>query len=203
MGPEYSNSEIENILKKYNLKFKKNKNVFPYVAKKLANQKLVGWYQGKMEFSHRALGNRSILADPRNAKMKDIINKAIKYRENFRPFAPAVLGEKAHEIFEISKKNKIEFMEKAVLVRSKWKNKIPAATHIDGTARVQTVYKNYNSKFYNLISEFYKITDIPVLINTSFNLNGEPIVEGPSDAIRTFFTCGLDVLVLGDYIIEK
>ena len=203
LGPEYSNIEIEKTLKKYNLKFYKTKNLFSLIAKKLSKQKLVAWYQGKMEFSHRALGNRSILADPRDKRMKQIINEAIKYREEFRPFAPAVLGEKSHEIFQIDKNKKIEFMEKAVIVKKKWRKKIPAVTHNDGTARVQTVYKNFNSKFYKLINEFYKITDVPVLLNTSFNLNGEPIVESPSDAIRTFFTCGLDILVLGDYIIEK
>ena len=135
--------------------------------------------------------------------MKNIINKAVKYREGFRPFAPAVLGEKAHEIFDIKKGKKIEFMEKAIMVKNNWKKIIPAVTHIDGTARVQTVFENYNPKFYKLIKEFYKLTNVPVLVNTSFNLNGEPIVENPSDAIRTFHTCGLDVLVLGEYIIEK
>ena len=203
LGPSYENQEIEKTLKKYNLKFYKSKNLYFDVAKKIADQKLIGWYQGKMEFSHRALGNRSIIADPRKKNMKNIINKAVKYRESFRPFAPAVLGEKAHEIFEINKNEKIEFMEKAVMVKSGWKKKIPATTHVDGSARVQTVYKNFNPRFYNLINEFYKITNVPVLVNTSFNLNGEPIVESPSDAIRTFFTCGLDVLVLQDYIIKK
>ena len=101
------------------------------------------------------------------------------------------------------KKTKIEFMEKAVLVRNKWRKKIPAVTHIDGTARVQTVNKNANPKFYDLIRAFYKITDVPVLLNTSFNLNGEPIVMSPTDAIRTFYTCGLDILVIGDYTVEK
>ncbi len=203
LGPKYSNREIENLLTKYSLKFRKIKKITTYVAEKISKGYLVGWFQDRMEFTHRALGNRSILADPRNKNMKNIINKAVKYREGFRPFAPAVLGEKAHEIFDIKKEKKIEFMEKAIMVKNNWKKIIPAVTHIDGTARVQTVFENYNPKFYKLIKEFYKLTNVPVLVNTSFNLNGEPIVENPSDAIRTFHTCGLDVLVLGEYIIEK
>ena len=203
LGPKYSDREIENLLKKYGLKFKKIKNISSYIAKKISKGYLIGWFQDRMEFTHRALGNRSILADPRNKNTQNIINEAVKYRESFRPFAPSVLGEKAHEIFDIKKNKKIEFMEKAIMVRNNWKKKIPAVTHVDGTARVQTVFENYNPKFYKLIEEFYKLTNVPVLVNTSFNLNGEPIVENPSDAIRTFHTCGLDILVLGDYIIEK
>ncbi len=203
LGPKYSNIEIENLLKKYGLKFKKIKKISSYVAQMISKGYLVGWFQDRMEFTHRALGNRSILADPRNKNMKNIINKAVKYRESFRPFAPAVLGEKAHEIFDIKKDNKIEYMEKAIMVKDNWRKKIPAVTHVDGTARVQTVFENYNPKFYKLIKEFYKLTKVPILVNTSFNLNGEPIVENPSDAIRTFYTCGLDILVLGEYIIEK
>ena len=156
-----------------------------------------------MEFSHRALGNRSILADPRSSKVKDLVNQAIKFRESFRPFAPAVLDREAYKIFHMKKNDKIYFMEKAVKVRKVWRKKIPAITHIDNTARVQTVNKSINPIFYDLISEFYKITKTPVLLNTSFNLNGEPIVCSPKDAIRTFFSGGLDILVLGNFIIKK
>ena len=134
--------------------------------------------------------------------MQKKVNSAVKYRESFRPFAPATIEEKASEIFDISKKTKIPFMEKAVLVK-KLEKKIPAVVHVDGTARVQTINKDFNKKFYNLINEFYKITNVPVLLNTSFNLNGEPIVMSPSDAIRTFHICGLDILVLQDYVVEK
>lgn len=203
LGPQYTRVEIISTIKKYNLKFHKPKNISNYVANKLAKGYLAGWFQDKMEFSHRALGNRSILADPRNKQMQKKVNSAIKYRESFRPFAPAVIDEKAYTIFDIRKKTKIEFMEKAVKVRKKWRKLIPAVTHIDGTARVQTVNKKNNPKFYNLINEFYKITNVPVLLNTSFNLNGEPVVMSPTDAIRTFYTCGLDFLVLGEYIVEK
>ena len=173
------------------------------VAKKISEGKLIGWFQGNMEFSHRALGNRSILADPRNPKTKDIVNKAIKFRESFRPFAPAVLEDHAHKLFEMKKNQKIYFMEKATIVKKKWQTLIPAVTHVDGSARVQTVSKLVNPIFYELIHEFYKITKVPVILNTSFNLNGEPIVCSPKDAIRTFYSCGLDILVMGNYVIEK
>ena len=203
LGPGYSDNEIEILLKKYNLKYSKPKNITKYIANKISNGHLIGWFQDRMEFTHRALGNRSILADPRKIEMQLKVNSAVKYRETFRPFAPAVLEEKASEIFDIKKNAKIEFMEKAVHVKNKWKKNIPAVVHVDGTARVQTVSKKFNLTFYNLINEFYKITKVPVLLNTSFNLNGEPIVMSPSDAIRTFHTCGLDTLVLQNYVIEK
>ena len=156
-----------------------------------------------MEFTHRALGNRSILADPRGSKIKDFINNAVKYRENFRPFAPAVMEEYSHIIFDINKSTKIDFMEKTVQVKTNWRKRLPAITHIDNSARVQTVSKSYNEKFYNLIKEFYRITDVPVLVNTSFNLNSQPIVCDPTDAIKTFFSCGLDILAIGDYVVMK
>ena len=203
-GPGFSNNEIKNEILKSKLKYiKSGKNLTNITAQYLSEGKLVGWFQGNMEFSHRALGNRSILADPRNSKMKDLVNKAIKFRESFRPFAPAVLDSEAHKIFDMKKNDKIFFMEKAVKVRDLWKKKIPAITHIDNTARVQTVMKSVNPIFFDLISEFNKITKIPILLNTSFNLNGEPIVCTPRDAIRTFFSCGLDILILGDFIIKK
>ena len=173
------------------------------MAKKISEGKLIGWFQGRMEFGHRALGNRSILADPRNPKMKRIINEAVKFREGFRPFAPAVLDDFLTEIFEIPKNEKVYYMERAVDVKKNWKKKIPAVTHIDGTARVQTVTKASNKEFYNLIRSFYKITNVPIIINTSFNLNGEPIVMSPEHAIRTFYSCGLDTLVIGNYVINK
>ncbi len=203
-GPGFSRTEIKDEILKSKLEFTEFKDGLSIqTAKYLAKGKLVGWFQGNMEFSHRALGNRSILADPRNSKIKDLINKAIKFRENFRPFAPAVLEKDAHKIFDIKKSNKVFFMEKAVKVKKIWRKKIPGVTHIDNTARVQTVNKSINPIFFELISEFNKITNTPVLLNTSFNLNGEPIVCSPKDAIRTFFSCGLDVLVLGDFVIKK
>ena len=203
LGPGYSNADILSLLKKYNLTFYKPDNISKYIAKRISKGHLIGWFQDRMEFTHRALGNRSILADPRKLEMQLKVNSAVKYRETFRPFAPAVLEEHASKIFMINKKTRVPFMEKAVSVKSEWKRKIPAVVHVDGTARVQTVSKKFNSSFYDLINEFYKITNVPVLLNTSFNLNGEPIVMSPSDAIRTFHTCGLDTLVLQDYVILK
>jgi len=202
-GPDYSNEFIKNELKKFKANFIQPKNLCDYIANKISKGKLIGWFQGRMEFGHRALGNRSILADPRNPNMKRIINEAVKFREGFRPFAPAVLDDFLTEIFEIPKNEKIYYMERAVEVKKYWRKKIPAVTHVDGTARVQTVTKKSNNKFYNLINSFYKITGAPILINTSFNLNGEPIVMSPEHAIRTFYSCGLDTLVIGDYVINK
>ncbi len=203
LGPSFSNKEIIETIKKYNLKYSKPKNVCSYTAEKLNRGYLIGWFQGNMEFSHRALGNRSIIADPRKKVFKEKVNSAIKYRESFRPFAPAVLENHAHKIFDLRKSEKVYFMEKAIKVKKNWKEKIPAVVHVDNTARVQTVSKKLNQKFYKLIEEFNKITSVPVILNTSFNLNGEPVVLSPSDAIRTFYTCGLDYLVLGDYVIKK
>ena len=203
LGPSYSESEIENTLKKYKLKYSKPKNIEKYIAKKISEKKLIGWFQGRMEFTHRALGNRSILGDPRSANVKDLINKAVKYRENFRPFAPAVMEEFSHQIFDLKKSAKVDFMEKTVQVKKNWQKTLPAITHVDNSARVQTVSKSYNKKFHNLINEFYKITKVPVLVNTSFNLNGQPIVCDPTDAVKTFYSCGLDILAIGDFVVEK
>ena len=203
LGPKYKNKEVEDLLIKYGLKYKKVKNRSSYVAKKISQGHLIGWFQDRMEFTHRALGNRSILADPRKFETQKKVNLAVKYRESFRPFAPAVLENEAYKIFKMKKQTRIEFMEKAVKVRNNWLKKIPAVVHVDKTARVQTVSEKFNPTFYRLIKEFYKITNVPVILNTSFNLNGEPIVMTPSDAIRTFYTCGLDILVLENYVIEK
>ena len=167
------------------------------VAQAIANGKIIGWFQGKSESGNRALGNRSILADPRNPDIKDIINQTIKKREDFRPFAPAVLEEYYKEYFDTNSPS--PYMSRICKVKS---NKVPGITHVDGTARIQTVNKNFNEKFYNLINEFYKITGIPMLLNTSFNCQ-EPIVETPEDAIKTFNKTNLDLLVINSYILRK
>ena len=167
------------------------------VAQEIANGKIVGWFQGKSESGNRALGNRSILADPRNPDIKDIINSTIKKREDFRPFAPAVLEEHYKEYFDTNSPS--PYMSRICKVKS---DKVPGITHVDNTARIQTVNKQFNEKFYNLIDEFYKITGIPMLLNTSFNCH-EPIVESPEDAIRTFKRTELDILVINNYIIRK
>ena len=167
------------------------------VAQAIADGKIVGWFQGKSESGNRALGNRSILADPRNPNIKDIINHTIKMREDFRPFAPAVLEEHYKEYFDTRLPS--PYMSRICKVKT---DKVPGITHVDGTARIQTVNKNFNEKFYNIINEFYKITGIPMLLNTSFNCQ-EPIVETPEHAIRTFKRTALDMLVIGERIIKK
>ena len=202
-GPSYSDDNVKKILDNFKIKYKKSKNIYLETAKHLSEGKIIGWFQDKMEFGQRALGNRSILCDPRKKNFQDKVNKAVKFRESFRPFAPAILHEKANDVFEKPKQRNIYFMERVYKIKKKWHKIIPAVTHIDGTGRLQTVNKDIHKKFYNLIKEFYKITDVPVLLNTSFNLNGEPVVMKPEDAIKTFYSCGLDILVIGNYIIKK
>ena len=203
LGPNYSSDKIKKDLIKYKLKFKYEKNISQVASQELVNGKLVGWFQGGMEFGQRALGNRSILADPRNKNSKVRVNQAVKYRESFRPFAPAVIDKYAHQYFDLAKDEKIPFMEKVVMVKKEKRNIVPAVVHKDFTARVQTVDNQTNKIFYNLINDFYKKTGVPILLNTSFNLNGEPIVCSPTDAIRTFYSCGLDILVMGNFIVYK
>ena len=203
LGPQYTNNEILKIIKINKLKYKKINNIEKLIAQEIENGKIIGHFSGSMEFGHRALGNRSILADPRIKKNKDKVNKLIKFRENFRPFAPATLTEFSNDIFEMPLNRKVNFMERVYLIKKKWRSKIPAVTHIDGSGRIQTVSKETNKRFYKIIKEFYNLTGVPVVLNTSFNLNGEPVVMTPEDAIRTFYTCGLDILVLNDYIIYK
>lgn len=167
------------------------------IAQEIADGKIVGWFQGKSESGNRALGNRSILADPRNPNIKDIINHTIKMREDFRPFAPAVLEEHYKEYFDTRLPS--PYMSRICKVKS---DKVPGITHVDNTARIQTVNKKFNEKFYNIINEFYKITGIPMLLNTSFNCR-EPIVESPKQAINTFKRTELDILVINDKVICK
>jgi carbamoyltransferase len=157
----------------------------------------VGWYQGRSESGNRALGNRSILADPRNPNIKDIINKTIKFREDFRPFAPSVLEEHYQEYFDTNQPS--PYMSRIVPVKSK---AIPGVTHVDGTARIQTVNRHFNERFYQVIDEFRKITGIPMLLNTSFN-SQEPMVETPKQAVDCFKRTGLNLLVIDNYLIGK
>ena len=167
------------------------------VARAIADGKIVGWFQGQSESGNRALGNRSILADPRNPNIKSIINDTIKMREDFRPFAPAVLEEHYKEYFDTNSPS--PYMSRICKVKT---DKVPGVTHVDGTARIQTVNKEFNEKFYNIINEFYKITGIPMLLNTSFNCQ-EPIVETPQHAINTFERTALDLLVINNYVVRK
>lgn len=202
LGPEYSNDEIEKFLIKNEIQYHRleNETLIKKTVELLVDKKVVGWFQGRMEWGPRALGNRSILADPRDEKMKDIVNLKIKFRESFRPFAPTVLLDKVSEYFELNRQS--PYM---LLVDQVKENKriIPAVTHLDGSARIQTIAREDNSLYYDLINEFYKLTGVPVIINTSFNVRGEPIVCSPEDAYRCFMRTNMDNLVMGNFLINK
>jgi carbamoyltransferase len=170
-------------------------------ARLLTDGKLVGWVQGRAEYGPRALGNRSILADPRDAKIQDIINEKVKFREMFRPFAPSVLHEHADDYFE--NYHESPYMDKTLKIRKSIQNKIAAVCHVDGTGRLQTVKKEWNPRFYELLEQFYQLTQVPVLLNTSFNIMGKPLAHSLEDALTVFMTTGLDVLVVNDYLITK
>lgn len=171
-------------------------------AKLLAEDKIVGWFQGGMEFGQRALGNRSIIANPGRADMKDRINKAVKFREAFRPFAPSVMADEAGRYFEWDGEE-CPFMERVLAIRPEMREVIPAVTHEDGTGRLQMVRREWNPRYYDLIEAFSKLTGVHVILNTSFNLNGEAIVCSPEDALKTFLCSGMDYLVMDDFLIEK
>lgn len=202
LGPEFNNEQCVEALQSRSLIFEKLEDgrIFQKTARKLADGKLVGWFQGRMEWGPRALGNRSFLADPRREDMKDIINLKIKKREKFRPFAPSVLEEKSPEYFAHSDPS--PFMQNAFAVHSDKKDLIPAVTHVDGTARPQTVNKNLNPTYWQLIREFENLTNVPLILNTSFNVQ-EPIVCTPSDAIDCFLRTGVDYLVLNNLFIDR
>ena len=203
-GEEFSEQQLAEIVREYKIP---NAETVTDPSKSAANDlkegKLVGWFQGRTEFGQRALGNRSILADPRKKEMKDLINSAVKFREGFRPFAPAILADRVSEYFECSNETRVPFMEKIIKIRKEKRDEIPSVVHVDGTGRLQTVDADDSPRFHALINAFEKLTGVPVVLNTSFNLNGEPIVNSPKDAIRTFFSCGLDILYLGHTRIEK
>jgi carbamoyltransferase len=205
VGKKYSDQEVhdasQRLLTRIQTTQVKSDNICRDTAKLLADQKVVGWFQDRSEFGPRALGNRSLIADPRKPEMKDILNSRVKHRQPFRPFAPIVLYERAREIFEGEEDS--PFMLIAKNVRPEWRDKIPAIVHVDGTARVQTVREDTNPMLYRLLKEFDALTGVPVLINTSFNVKGEPIVETPHDAVVCFMTTGADHLVLHDTLISK
>lgn len=198
MGRNYSDKEILNALSESGFKYEKVQNPEMTAAKLLAQEKIIGWFQGKSEYGPRALGNRSILCSPIPPGMKDKLNAQVKHRESFRPFAPICLQEHASEYFDLNCPS--PFM---LLIAKVKKNNIPAVTHIDGTARVQTINADQNPKVYSLIKEFQKLTDVPVILNTSFNDSGEPIVETPEDAVRTFKSTNLDSLIIGNYLLKR
>lgn len=202
LGTNFDNNEIETILKISNVPYQFIKNPSEDAAKEIYNNKVIGWFQGAMEFGPRALGNRSILANATNAKMQDLVNKKIKFRESFRPFCPSVLEEDAPLYFE-GKQKIAPYMTITYNVKKEMQKEIPAVTHIDRTARIQTVNQNQNKRFYELLAELKRLTGHGVVMNTSFNLSHEPIVNSPRDAIATFFASGMEVLYLGNFKILK
>tara|TARA_B100001093_G_scaffold79834_1_gene71129 strand:+ start:3223 stop:5067 length:1845 start_codon:yes stop_codon:yes gene_type:complete len=223
LGPKFENNLIEEKLNFLDAKFEKfnEENLIKIIAKELSNGKTAGWFQGRMEFGPRALGGRSILADPRSEKMQKDLNLKVKFRESFRPFAPSVLSEEVSNWFDLDRESPymllVAEVKKNMQVKMNEENKklfgieklnikrssIPAVTHIDYSSRIQTVHKETNPKYYNLLKEFKKITDCPVLVNTSFNVRGEPIVCSVEDAFNCFMGTNLDILVIEDFILYK
>ncbi|MDC3342212.1 carbamoyltransferase [Candidatus Pelagibacter sp.] len=193
----------EKIIENQKCSFKlisKNNELNKIVANDISEGKVVGWFQGKMEWGPRALGNRSILGDPRRSDMKDILNLKIKRRESFRPFAPSILREHVSDWFEND--DDVPFMMKVYQIKEDKRKNIPAVTHVDGSGRLQTVYQETNKKYYDLINEFYKLTNVPLVLNTSFNEN-EPIVSSPEEALSCFLRTKMDTLVMENYIIKR
>jgi carbamoyltransferase len=205
-GQSYKNPEIEKELIAYGLeykKFKTEKELISKTAKLLSEGKIIGWFQGKMEFGPRALGNRSILSSPNPRIMKEKVN-IIKIREQFRPFAGSILQEKVHEYFEIPEDNHWSpFMIFCFKVKKEKRKDLAAIVHKDNTCRIQTVNKEDNGRYYMLIKEFYRITGIPCVLNTSFNLKGEPIVDNPKQAIEDFIKTKMDKLVIEGFLVSK
>lgn len=201
LGPEYGNDEIKKVLDSNKLRYKKLKNAPRTAAELLHDGKIIGWFQGRMEAGPRALGGRSILANPLEAGVKDKVNNEVKFRHPWRPFCPSILHEKADEFFENSYFH--PFMILAFDVKKGKIGKIPAVVHVDGTARPQMIRKEDNEKYYELIRNFGELTGAPVVLNTSFNVKGEPIVCSPLDGIRCFYGTGMDCLIIGDFLLTK
>ncbi len=199
-GLKSSFNEIKKTLELTNIKYEKIKNL-ELIASLLDKGKIIGWFQGRSEFGPRALGNRSILANPTKKNMKDLVNKKIKFREEFRPFAPIVIEEEADKYFKLN--SDYRHMTIACDAKEKAIDSIPSVIHVDNTARVQTISRRDNYKIYDLLTKFGDISGHSVLMNTSFNIMGQPIVETAKDAISTFYGCGLDYLYIGDYLIKK
>jgi len=205
VGPDMSGETIEEALARAGINAVEVADPALTGAAMLAEGKIVGWFQGRMEFGPRSLGNRSILADVRDADNRRRLNRAVKFRESFRPFAASVLAEKAHLYFDLDRflDGGVPYMEKVVRAREEMRRNGPAAVHADGSCRIQTLPRASTCLFRRLIEEVERLTGMPMVVNTSFNLNGEPIVCTPMDAIRTFYTSGLDVLILGPYLVVK
>jgi carbamoyltransferase len=224
LGKFYTDKDIEDALKEQNAVFthyESRELLIKKVAELISQENVVGWHQGRSEFGPRALGSRSILGDPRSEKTQSTMNLKIKFRESFRPFAPAVMSDKASEWFDIKDSTASPYMLLVAKVLGKHlishdttnlkgieilnikRSNIPAVTHVDNSARIQTVHKETNEDFFHLISEFDKITGVPLIVNTSFNVRGEPIVESPKDAFVCFMRSNIDYLCIGNYLLAK
>ena len=207
-GEEYSDDQIKESFNKNELNYKfisSFDDLTEKVAMMISEGKVIGWFQGRFEWGPRSLGARSIIADPRKSEMKNIVNTKIKFREPFRPFAPSILSENVEEYFELTDKQKFyteQFMLRVAKIKEDMRSKIPAVDHF-GTGRLQSVKEDSNPRYYKLIKSFYQLTGVPVIMNTSFNVRGEPIVNTPEEALNTFLKTDIDVLVCGNYIIEK
>jgi len=207
-GPEYDEGEMQQALAARQdcsvTPLKPFETLCNEVATRLGEGQILGWFQGRMEFGPRALGSRSILADPRDPAMRDRVNSLVKKREGFRPFAPVVTREAAARLFEITLGDEDTYahMLYVVQVRPAYRNQLPAVTHVDGSARIQTVSQEQNPRLWALLNAFEKVSGFPLLLNTSFNVRGQPIVCTPQEAVQTFLTARLDGLVLGDYLVE-
>jgi carbamoyltransferase len=208
-GRSYGASEITTFLQGNKIPYHLIENedqMLDQVVERLMGGKVIGWYQGRFDWGPRALGHRSIIADPRNPDMKDIVNSKIKFREPYRPFAPSVLAESAEKYFELPRATShypARYMLYVVPVKPEAQSTLPAITHVDGTGRLQTVFKDQSPRYYKLIERFGQATGVPVILNTSFNLRGEPIVTTPANAFNTFIKSEMDTLVLDNYLIEK
>jgi carbamoyltransferase len=201
VGKHYTDDEVKKVLDECKLPYEHHDDIAVTAAQLLAEGNIIGWMQGATEIGPRALGNRSILADPTKDFMKDKVNAEVKHREAYRPFAPSVPVEHLAEYFDIEVE--VPFMLKVCDVRPEKRNLLPAITHVDGSARVQSVTAQSNPRYHRLMTEFGKLSGVPVVLNTSFNIMGEPVIETPYDAIRCFFSTGLDHLIIGSYLIRK
>jgi carbamoyltransferase len=200
-GPSFDDDAIEKALLTYKIRHTKLSDPAKIAAQLLSQGRILGWFQGRMEFGPRALGSRSIIADPRDPEMNTKVNNAVKFREWWRPFAPSLKKEAAPDYLESAYDS--PFMILTAQVRPEKRSVIPSVTHVDGSARPQTVEREVNPLYYRLIDEFGAVTGVPVIMNTSFNLRGEAIVNTPTDALRTFFSSGMDALVIGSFLVEK
>ena len=203
IGSDISEPDIVSTLNRRKINYERVKNRESEIAKLLADGNIVAVCNGRMEFGERALGNRSILADPRKTEIKDKINAIIKYRESYRPFAPVTLQKYVSDYFEVDPSFTSHYMEQVVKMKSDYHDQLEAVVHVDGSGRVQTVNHETHPEFSEIISEFEKITGLPFVLNTSFNINGEPIVRTADDALNTFFNSGLEHLFIGSYYIKK